>query len=101
LKDAIREIGSKCKENEVEKIVVGLPRHMNGDESDSSRSARKLGSLLESELGLPVFFCDERLSTRAAEKALLEADLSRKKRKEKIDAVAASIILQNYLDMNL
>jgi putative Holliday junction resolvase len=100
LKEAVSEIGIKCGENGVERIVLGLPRHMNGDESESSKSARKLGDALKAELGLPVFYCDERLSTCAAEKAMLEADVSREKRKEKIDAVAASIILQNYLDMN-
>jgi putative Holliday junction resolvase len=72
---------------------------MNGEESDSSRGARTLAGKLEKKVSFPIVLHDERMSTSAAEKFMLEADVSRKKRKEKIDAVAASVILQNYLDM--
>ncbi len=100
LKELVNKISEKCKELAVKKIVIGLPRHMSGEESVSSIKARELGDKLKERLGIPVCYCDERLSTCAAERALLEADMSREKRKEKIDSVAASIILQNYLDMN-
>ncbi len=97
-KKAVEQIAEICRKEGVEQIVVGLPRHMSGEESDSSAAARKLGAKIEETTGLPVAFVDERMSSLAAERAMLEADLSRKKRKTKIDAVAASIILQSFLD---
>lgn len=82
----------------VEGIVVGLPKNLNGTEGIMAEKIRKFGGKLEQKTGLPLVYWDERLSTVAAERVLLEADLSRKKRKQKIDQVAAVFILQNYLD---
>lgn len=82
----------------VEGIVVGLPKNLNGTEGVMAEKIRNFGEQLKKKTGLPLVFWDERLSTVAAERVLLEADLSRKKRKQKIDQVAAVIILQNYLD---
>ncbi|MGE5607105.1 MAG: Holliday junction resolvase RuvX [Bacteroidota bacterium] len=82
----------------VEGIVVGLPKNLNGTEGVMAEKIREFGGKLEQKTGLPLVFWDERLSTVAAERVLLEADLSRKKRKQKIDQVAAVLILQNYLD---
>lgn len=82
----------------VEGIVIGLPKNMNGTEGPMAEKVRDFGRRLEEKTGLPVIFWDERLTTLAAERTLLEADLSRKKRKQKIDQVAAVFILQNYLD---
>lgn len=82
----------------VEGIVVGLPKNLNGTEGVMAERIREFGEKLEQATGLPLVFWDERLSTVAAERVLLEADLSRKKRKQKIDQVAAVLILQNYLD---
>jgi len=86
------------KEREVGGIVLGLPRNMDGSEGPRCQKtrafARNLGRLTE----LPIGFWDERLSTVAAERALLEADTSRKRRAEVIDHVAASYILQGALD---
>ena len=79
-------------------LVVGLPLHASGDESDSSRGARAYGAWLAGVTGLPVVFWDERLTTWLAEEALLGAKLSHKKRKERRDRVAAQMILQAYLD---
>jgi len=98
MKELLDAIAALALKNGVEKIVVGLPKHMNGDESDSSRKARELASELEKKLGIPVILYDERLTTSAAERLLIETDMSRKKRKEKIDSLAASLILQGYLD---
>ncbi|MDJ0613774.1 MAG: Holliday junction resolvase RuvX [Rhizobiaceae bacterium] len=79
-------------------IILGLPLNMDGTEGPRAQStrafARNLGKLTE----LPILFQDERLSTYAAEQAMLEADMSRKKRNQKIDAVAAAVILQAALD---
>ncbi len=82
----------------VEGIVVGLPRNMNGTEGVMAEKVRAFSRKLEEKNNIPLIFWDERLSTVAAERVLLEADLSRKKRKQKIDQVAAVFILQNYLD---
>lgn len=82
----------------VEGIVVGLPRNMNGTEGAMAEKVRLFSGKLVEKTHLPVIFWDERLSTVSAERVLLEADLTRKKRKQKIDQVAAVFILQNYLD---
>ena len=86
------------KERDVGGIVLGLPRNMDGSEGPRCQKtrafARNLGRLTE----LPIGFWDERLSTVAAERALLEADTSRKRRAEVIDHVAASYVLQGALD---
>jgi putative Holliday junction resolvase len=79
-------------------IVVGLPRNMNGTEGPQAAKARAFAEAIERELGVPTVLWDERLSTVAAERALLEADLSRAKRRKVIDKVAAVVILQGYLD---
>ena len=79
-------------------FVLGLPRNMDGSEGPRAQSARAFARNLSALTELPIGFWDERLSTVAAERAMLEADLSRKRRAERIDAVAASYILQGFLD---
>lgn len=85
-------------EYEVGRLVVGLPLNMDGTEGPRAEATRRFGDLLAKELGLPVEYWDERLTTVAAERALLEADLSRARRREVVDQVAASLILQGWLD---
>jgi len=87
-----------CLNNEVELIVLGLPRNMDGSLGPKAIEVQDFGRQLQEYTGLPLAFWDERLSTVAAEKVLLEADLSRSKRKKVIDKLAAVTILQNYLD---
>ena len=79
-------------------LVLGLPLNMDGSEGPRVQSTRAFARNLARLTDLPIFFWDERLSTVAAERALLEADTSRKRRKEVIDAVAAGYILQGALD---
>ncbi len=79
-------------------IVLGLPLNMDGSEGPRVQSTRAFARNLEKLTVLPITFWDERLSTVAAERALLEADTSRKRRKEVIDQVAAGYILQGALD---
>ena len=79
-------------------LVLGLPRNMDGSEGPRCQSTRAFARNLEKLTDLPIGFWDERLSTVAAERALIEADLTRKRRKEVIDSVAASYILQGALD---
>lgn len=79
-------------------LVLGLPRNMDGSEGARCQSTRAFARNLSALTDLPITFWDERLSTVAAERALLEADTSRRKRAEVIDHVAAGIILQGVLD---
>ena len=79
-------------------IVLGLPRNMDGSEGPRCQSTRAFARNLAGLLPIPIAFWDERLSTVAAEQALLEADTSRRRRAEVIDKVAATVILQGALD---
>lgn len=79
-------------------IILGLPLHMNGSEGPRAQSARAFARNISRMTEVPIAFWDERLSTVAAERALLEADTSRKRRAEVIDHVAAGFILQGALD---
>jgi putative Holliday junction resolvase len=87
-----------AKECRAVALVVGLPLHANGDESDKSREARAFGAGLSNATGLPVIYWDERFTTALAEDALLSARLTKKKRKDRLDRVAAQMMLQAYLD---
>jgi putative holliday junction resolvase len=86
------------KEHEVSSIVVGLPKNMNGTIGPSGEFCRTFAEDIKAHTGLPIIMWDERLSTMAAEKMLVGADVSRKKRKKVIDKMAAVMILQGYLD---
>lgn len=79
-------------------VVIGLPRNMDGSEGPRCQSARAFARNLAALSDLPMVFWDERLSTVAAERALLDADTTRKRRAEVIDSVAAAYILQGLLD---
>jgi putative holliday junction resolvase len=92
------EIGNLIKENEVGKVVVGLPKNMNGTIGPRGEASQFYADELNKRFHVPVILWDERLTTVAAERVLLEADVSRKKRKKVIDKMAASMILQGYLD---
>lgn len=87
------------KEYEVDTLVVGYPKNMNGTIGERAQSCEAMAEeLRERFTGVQVVLWDERLSTVAAEKVLVDADLRRKKRKKVIDMMAAVVILQNYLD---
>lgn len=86
------------KEHEVGEIVVGLPKNMNGTIGPRGEVCMEFADGLRNSLSLPVHLWDERLSTVSAQRTLIEADVSRKKRKQVVDKMAASLILQNYLD---
>lgn len=85
-------------DREIAGIVLGLPMNMDGTEGPRCQSTRAFARNLEKLTPLPIGFWDERLSTVAAERAMLEADMSRKRRAEVIDHVAAGFILQGALD---
>lgn len=87
-----------CASREIVGLVLGLPLNMDGSEGPRCQATRAFANNLTKVTDLPIAFWDERLSTVAAERALLEADMSRKRRGEVIDHVAASYILQGALD---
>ncbi|HMM05793.1 MAG TPA: Holliday junction resolvase RuvX [Clostridiales bacterium] len=94
----LRQIDDAVRRYQVERIVVGLPKNMNGTEGPSCSMAKEFAAAVEKETGLPIVYWDERLTSKMAESAMIEADLSRKKRKREVDSLAAILILQNYLD---
>lgn len=98
LESDLNRINELIKEYNVVKIVLGFPKNMNGTIGPRGEIVREFGQLLEQTYHIDVAYWDERLSTVAAERTLLEADVSRKKRKQVIDKLAAVIILQGYLD---
>jgi putative holliday junction resolvase len=98
LKHDLRELQKKIEEYEVKKIVVGLPKNMDGSLGKSAQQVLVFVEKLKNRFALPVDTWDERLSTVEAERVLIHADTSRSKRKKVIDKVAATIILQGYLD---
>ncbi|WP_430534257.1 Holliday junction resolvase RuvX [Listeria rocourtiae] len=95
--DRVKELAA---EYNVQKIVVGWPKNMNNTVGERAEASEKYAEVLENRTGIPVMLWDERLTTAAAERTLLEADVSRKKRKKVIDKLAAVMILQSYLDAN-
>ncbi|MED3562535.1 Holliday junction resolvase RuvX [Bacillus xiapuensis] len=92
------EIGQLIKEYQVSQVVIGFPKNMNGTIGPRGEASQNYAEELEKRFSIPTVLWDERLSTMAAERVLLEADVSRKKRKKVIDKMAAVMILQGYLD---
>lgn len=97
----MERIAQLAEQHEVSEIIVGLPKNMNGTIGPRGELSIAFANQLSEKLGIPVHLWDERLTTVAAEKLLIDADVSRKKRKAVIDKMAATIILQNYLDFNM
>ena len=98
--DDLREIAAIILQFQISKIVVGLPKNMNGTLGKQAEDMLGWVDVLKDRTQLPVETWDERLSTVGASRVLLEADLSRRKRKKVIDKLAAVLILQGYLDGN-
>ena len=98
LRSDVGELKRVIREYEVSRVVIGLPLNMDGSEGPRAEASREFGALLSEATGLPIDYWDERLSTVAAERMLIEGDVSRERRKQVIDQVAASIILQGWLD---
>ena len=96
----VHHIEEVCRAHDVAYIVCGLPRNMNGTIGPQAEKVMVFATLLHDRTGLEVVYEDERLTTVLAERALLEADLSRRKRRKVIDKMAAVTILQSHLDAN-
>lgn len=93
-------LGELIEQYRPETLVVGLPKNMDGSVGPRGLACKEFAEEAEKEFGLPVALWDERLSTMAAEKVLISADISRKKRKKVVDKMAAALILQGFLDRN-
>lgn len=91
-------LGELIKQYEVTEAVVGYPKNMNNSIGPRAEASEKFAALLKEAYSIPVVLWDERLTTSAAEKMLISADVSRKNRKKVIDKMAAVMILQGYLD---
>lgn len=98
LEKDLRYFTDLAKAENADAFVLGLPKNMDGTEGERVEVTREFGDKLHEFSELPVVYMDERLSTVAAERMLIQADVRRDKRKKVIDKVAACIILQNYLD---
>ncbi len=94
----VRYIAELAEQLNAEKIIIGLPLKLDGTEGQSVQMAREFASKLSEQTIIPIEFQDERLSTVSAQRILLETNTSRKNRKGQVDQIAATIILQNYID---
>lgn len=94
----LRHLRQVVQDYRVVGLIVGLPVHLSGDEGGKAREARAFGDGLSQTLSLPVRYWDERYSSAIAEAHLISFDMSRKKRKARLDKLAAQVILQSYLD---
>ena len=95
---AVRKISESVTERGVGKVIVGLPRNMDGSYGPQAQKVSQFVENLRAKISVPVETWDERLTTVAAERAMLEGDLSRAQRKARRDKIAAQILLQGYLD---
>ncbi len=93
----VEKIAAAAKDSEAQQLVVGLPRNMDGSEGEAAQNAREIAALLEASTGLPVALCDERGTTITAHSYLNDTNTRGKKRKAVVDAVAATVILEDYL----
>lgn len=98
LRQTLARIEELIVEYEVEEIVLGLPKHMNGTEGVRVELTEEFKEKLERRTGLPVTFWDERLTTVSADRTMMEAGIRRENRKDYVDMLAATFILQGYLD---
>lgn len=97
-KEELLELKQIIQEYEVHQIVLGYPKNMNGTLGPRAQMTEEFSEILKVEFQLPVILWDERLSTVGAQRSLIQADVSRAKRKKVIDKMAAVFILQGYLD---
>lgn len=96
-RDDLRRLREIARKHEVQRIVVGWPLHLDGSASEMAEEAARFARRIGKELGLPVELVDERLTSWAAEEAAREIKLGHGKRRESVDALAAALILQDYL----
>ncbi|HHT9136685.1 MAG TPA: Holliday junction resolvase RuvX [Candidatus Wunengus sp. YC60] len=98
VQEDLQKILTIIREKDVGEIIIGLPKHMNNTLGEKAQAVLTFVDLIKKHVNIPVNTIDERLSTVMAHRAMLEGNLSRKKRKDRVDMIAAQLILQNYLD---
>lgn len=98
LRQTLARIEELARERDVQEIVLGLPKYLNDTEGERVALTKEFAEKLARRTGLPVHFWDERLTTVAADKAMMEAGIRRENRKDYVDMIAATLILQGYLD---
>ena len=96
--DFVTRLRELLDEKEVELILVGMPRNMDGSYGEAAVQVEEFVDSLKSEVSVPVRTWDERLTSAQANRSLIEANVGRQKRKETVDAIAAALLLQSYLD---
>lgn len=96
--ESFKELEELINEYNVKAFVLGLPKNMNNTLGERAEITTKYKRILEENTNIPVIFFDERLTSVISNSILIEADISRKKRKKKVDSIAAQIILQDYLN---
>ena len=94
----MKEIEDLLIKYDIKKVVVGMPKNMNGTMGPSSEMVKKVAEKIKNKFNIELIYVDERLSTVSAERVLIEGDIRRENRKKVIDMVAATYILQTYLD---
>lgn len=94
----VARLAAIAREHDAERVIVGLPRRLDGSRGPEAASAERLAAEIRAAVRLPVETVDERLTTAAAERSLIEGGVSREKRRQAIDRVAATILLQSHLD---
>ena len=94
----LNEIHEVIKNKKIEKVVVGLPLNMKGIDSEQTKIVREFVQTLKKKINIPIIFQDERLSSKSAKEYLIMQNISPSKNKKSVDSVAASIILQEFLD---
>jgi len=98
--DYLEELADVIQDKEVDEIVVGLPKNMNGSIGEKAEEVLQFVETLKSKFNLPVHTVDERLTTVRAHRAMTGAKMSKKGKKKRVDMIAAQFILQSYLDQN-
>ena len=98
LRQTLARIEELVREYEADRIVIGLPKNMNNTEGERVELTREFAASVARRTGKEIIFWDERLTTVAADKAMMEAGIRREHRKEYVDMIAAELILQGYLD---
>ena len=98
LEDDLKRLLEQFDYYQVKKIIIGLPKNMNNTLGPQAQYSLDFAEILKEQSGLPIIMWDERLSTKSAERALIEGGARRKKRRQIIDKIAAAVILQSYLD---
>ncbi len=91
-------LAREMEDRQVERVVIGLPRLLDGSEGDAAQSARRFAAELGRRTSIPIEFWDERFTTTIAERSLIESGVRRKRRRAVIDSVAAAVLLQSWLD---